>query len=90
MELSPVHKSVLVKCLGVPVKAPPAPDVVLVDAGQLLYHVVWPVNGTTGDLAASFSSRLAHYPPNSKKIVLFDKYNQDAPGATEYEQMREE
>ena len=35
----------LVKCLGVPVNSAPAPDVVLVDASQLLYHVVWPVAG---------------------------------------------
>ena len=33
-------KTVLVKCLGVPVNSAPAPDVVLSDASQLLYHVV--------------------------------------------------
>ena len=43
------HKAVLVKCLGVSVTTPPAPDLVLVDAGQLLYHVVWPVAGTAED-----------------------------------------
>ena len=46
-------KTVLVKCLGVMVNRAPAPDVVLVDASQLLYHVVWPVAGTAGDLALS-------------------------------------
>ena len=66
-------KSVLVKCLGVSATTPPAPDMVLVDAGQLLYHVVWPVAGTTGDLASSFGARLANYPPGSKKLVLFDR-----------------
>ena len=35
-------KTVLVKGVGVPVSSAPAPDVVLVDASQLLYHVVWP------------------------------------------------
>ncbi|KAK2159105.1 hypothetical protein NP493_1749g00012 [Ridgeia piscesae] len=74
-------KAVLVKSLSVSVTTPCAPNVVLVDAGQLLYHVVWPVSGTTGDLAASFGTRLAHYPPVSKKIILFDRYDQDAPNA---------
>ena len=60
-------KAVLVKTLSVSVMTPCAPNVVLVDAGQLLYHVVWPVAGTTGDLGASFGTRLAHYPPFSKK-----------------------
>ena len=59
-------KAVLVKSLSVSVMTPCAPNVVLVDAGQLLYHVVWPVSGTTGDLAASFGNRLAHYPSVSK------------------------
>ena len=63
-------KAVLVKSLSVSVMTPCAPNVVLVDAGQLLYHVVWPVSRTTGDLAASFGTRLAHYPPVSKKIIL--------------------
>ena len=36
-------KAVLVKCLSVSAMTPCAPNVVLVDAGQLLYHVVWPV-----------------------------------------------
>ena len=59
-------KTVLVKSLSVSVMTPCAPNVVLVDAGHLLYHVVWPVSGTTGDLAASFGTRLAHYPHVSK------------------------
>ena len=35
--LRKADKTVLVKCLGVPVNSAPAPDVVLVDASQLLY-----------------------------------------------------
>lgn len=82
------NKAVLVKSLGVSVKTPPAPEVELVNAGQLLYHVVWPDAGTA-DLAASFGARLAHYlPSGSKKIVLFDRYDQEAPSAREHEQMR--
>ena len=81
-------KAVLVKSLSVSVMTPCAPNVVLVDAGQLLYHVFWPVSGTTGDLAARFSTRLAHYPPVSKKIILFDRYDQDAPSAKDHERTR--
>ena len=81
-------KAVLVKSLSVSAMTPCAPNVVLVDAGQLLYHVVWPVSGTTGDLAASFGTRLAHYPPVSKKITLFDRYDQDAPSAKDQERTR--
>ena len=65
--LSKEDKTVLVKCLGVPVNSAPAPDVVLVDANQLLYHVVWPVAGTAGDLALSFGVRLSRYPTEAKK-----------------------
>ena len=67
-------KTVLVKCLGVPVNSTPAPDVVLVDASQLLYHVVWLVAETTGDLASSFGVRLIRYPTDAQQLVLFDRY----------------
>ena len=77
-------KAVLVKSLSVSVTTPYASDVVLVDAGQLLYHVIWPVSETTGDLAASFGTRLAQYPPVSKNIILFDIYDQDAPSAKDH------
>ena len=78
-------KAVLVKSLSVSVTTPYAPDVVLVDTGQLVYHVIWPVSETTGDLAASFGTRLAHYPPVSKKVVLFDRYDREAPNAKDHE-----
>ena len=52
----------LVNCLGVPVNSALAPDEVLVDDSQLLYHVVWPVAGTAGDLASSFGVRMSYYP----------------------------
>lgn len=50
--------AVLVKCLGVPVNNAPAPDMMLIDASQLLYYVVWPVAGTAGDLVAIFAAIL--------------------------------
>ena len=59
-------KTVLVKCLGVPVNSAPALDVVLVDDSQLLYHVVWPITGTAGNLASSFGVRLSSYRPEAK------------------------
>jgi hypothetical protein len=81
-------KAVLVKCLGVPVINAPAPDVVLVDASQLLYHVVWPVAGTAGDLVVSFGDRLSSYPPAAQKLVLFDRYHENQPSAKDHERMR--
>ena len=39
-------KAVLVKSLSVSVTTLCAPNVVLIDAGQLLYHVIWPISGT--------------------------------------------
>ncbi|KAG7157884.1 hypothetical protein Hamer_G026018 [Homarus americanus] len=41
-----VQCHVLVKRLGVVIKNPPPPDTLLVDASQLLYHIVWPSSGT--------------------------------------------
>ena len=79
------YKAVLVKSLSVSVTTPCAPDVVLVDASQFLYHIVWPVSGTTGDLAPSFGTRLTHV---SRKIVLFDRYDQEAPNAKDHERTR--
>ena len=67
---------------------PPVPDVVLVDAGQLMYHVVWPVAGTTKDLAESFGARLAHYPADTKKLVLFDRYDPNTPSPKDHERTR--
>ena len=52
------NKSVLTQRLGVIDSNPNGPDVVLVDASQLMYHVVWPSTGTVADLAASMGKRL--------------------------------
>ena len=79
-------KTVLVKCIGVPVNSAPAPDVV--DASQLLYHVVWPVAGTAVDLALSFGVRLSRYHPEAQKLVMFDRYYEDEPTAKDHESMR--
>lgn len=71
------NKAMLIKSLSVSVTTPPSPDVVLVDAGQLLYHIVLSVARTAGDLAASGYAQLAHYPPSSKKSILFDRCDQE-------------
>ena len=42
------------------------PDVVIVDAQQLLYHVVWPCGGSVGVLAESLKARLALCPATEK------------------------
>ena len=46
------NKSVLVQRLGILEPNPPVPDVILIDASQLIYHMVWPLSGTVSDLAA--------------------------------------
>ena len=39
----------------------------MVDASELLYHVVGPAAGTAGDLALSFGVRLSSYRSEAKK-----------------------
>ena len=78
----------LVKCLWVPVNSARVPEVVLVDASQLMYHVVCPVAGTAGDLALSFGVRLSRYPPEAQTLVLFDRYYEDEPAAKDHVRMR--
>ena len=80
-KLSPVHgclrkgiKSVIVQRLGILEANPPVPDDVLIDASQLIYHVVWPSSGTVSDLAASIRPRLKRY--NTKTFVIFNWYEQ--------------
>lgn len=68
------NKSVIVQRLGVLVSNPHPPEVVLVDASQLVYHVVWPSFGTVTDLAASMGHRLNRY--DAKTFVIFDRYDQ--------------
>ncbi|KAJ8392658.1 hypothetical protein AAFF_G00073320 [Aldrovandia affinis] len=68
------NKSVIVQCLGILVPNPHPPDVVLVDASQLIYHVVWPTSGTVADLAASVGRWLNRY--ITQTFVIFDRYEQ--------------
>ena len=63
----------LVKNLGIKVGNAPVPDTLLVDASQLLYHIVWPSSGTVCDLAESMKSRLVRH-PGAEIYVIFDQY----------------
>ena len=65
-------KAELVKSLSVSVTTLCAPNVVLIDAGQLLYHVIWPVSGTT-------RTRMAHY-PTTQLLLKIDKRSRGDPG----------
>ena len=42
------NKAILVHKLGVKHHKPPSPDVLIADAKQLLYHVLWPCGGKCG------------------------------------------
>ena len=59
---------------------------VLVDAQQLLYHIVWPNVGDTSALVDSLKQYLLSYPNGSKKILVFDKYHDSS--AKDHERMR--
>ena len=78
-------KAVLVSRLGVTISNPPSPDTLLVDASQLLYHIVWPSSGTVGDLADGMRSRLINY-NGVETYVIFDRY--DGISAKDHERQR--
>ncbi len=82
-------KSGLVKKLGVPDENPTFPNVVLVDASQLLYHIVWPVAGTIRDIASTINARLAntYTVAGAKTLIIFDHYS-DEPTAKDHEMTR--
>ena len=61
------NKAPLVERLGVKLQLP---DVVIVDAPQLMYHVIWPCGGTVESLNAG----LAMCGP-AEKILVFDRYD---------------
>ena len=71
--------------LGYPLAHAPDSDVLLVDASQLLYHVVWPVSGTVSDIANSFEKRLNGYP--GETYVIYDRYDETA-SAKDHERQR--
>ena len=53
----------------------PAPDIVIVDMQQLLYHIIWPHGGDTSDLGDNIKNRLSCYPIGTEQVLVFDRYN---------------
>ncbi len=80
------NKSALVNRLGVQKVDSPFPDIVIVDAQQLLYHIIWPHGGDASVLVESIKGRLSCYPAGTEKILVFDKY--DDLSAKDHERMR--
>ena len=66
-------KAQLVKKLAVVSTEPSNPDYVIVDAGQLLYHIVWPSGGTVSTIATSMATKLQPYNALPTTVV-FDRY----------------
>ena len=52
---------------------PCLPNKVIVDGGQLVYHIVWPCGGTISTVATSMATRLKNYSVIPTKII-FDRY----------------
>ena len=48
----------LVKKIAIVSTEPSNPDYVIVDAGQLLYHIAWPSGGTVSIIATSMGAKL--------------------------------
>ena len=66
-------KAQLMKKLVIVSTEPSNPDYVIVDAGQLLYHVVWPSDGTVSTIATSMVAKLQPYNALPTTVV-FDRY----------------
>ena len=65
------NKAVIVKCLSAKAILTTLPDLVLVDTGQLLYNIVWPVNVTIEILTENCAGRLFQYPTQSEFVFVF-------------------
>ena len=66
-------KAQLMKNLVIVSTEPSNPDYVIVAAGQLLYHIVWPSDGTVSTIATSMGARLQPYNALPTTVV-FDRY----------------
>ena len=83
------NKSVLCNRLGVVQVDPSTPDVVTVDMQQMLYHIVWHMEGTPPMMLENTKQRLSSnqsYPPGTEKILVFDRY--DDISAKDHERIR--
>ena len=68
------NKSGLIKRLGVLEMTPDNQDMFIVDVSQLFYHIAWPFGGNPSNLIEPIKDCLNHYPYESKKVIVFDKY----------------
>ncbi len=78
-------KTTLVNKLKVDDLQPAAPDIVIIDGQQLLYHVVWPCAGSVSDLTNSMKDKLSQY-QSTEVLVIIDRY--DDPSAKDHERIR--
>ena len=75
--------STLVSKLKVDELQSAAPDIVIVDSQQLLYHMFWPCAGSASELANSMKDRFIHY--QSTEVVTFNPYDDKS---TDHERIR--
>ena len=67
------NDAVLLNRLGA-VSNPSPLDKLLVDTSQVLYHIVWPLSGTMGEIAEGTWSRLINF-NGVETYVPFDRYD---------------
>lgn len=80
------NKSVLARRLGGLQQSAAAPDCIIVDAQQLLYHITWTRGGDASAFVESIKRHLSLCPSDSQKSLVFDKYHDLS--AKDHERMR--
>ena len=68
------NKLGLVKHLIVLEIFPTLGDIVIVNVSHLFYHILWPQDGSSSDMIASFKGRLSNYRDGTERIIVFDKH----------------
>lgn len=81
--MSKGSKSVLAKRLGALTISPTDPDTVTVDVEQIFYRIVWPHGDSPSYLITATQGRMRNYPDTSKKIIVFNKYQDGSAKAHE-------
>ena len=80
------NKAILANRLGLKQVSAPAPDIVIVDMQQMLYHIIWPHRGDDSDLSENIKRCLSCYCAGIEQVLIFDKY--DDLSAEDHERMR--
>ena len=65
------NKANIVKKLATISTAPCPSNKVIVDGGQLVYHIVWPCGGTISTVVTSIATRLKNYRVIPTKIIFY-------------------